>query len=127
MIRLFVAIDVPADLRQRMSGLSRGIPGANWVPEENIHITLRFIGEVFEHAAEDIVHALAEIDADPFDVAISGAGHFETGNKVRALWLGVERNDALIHLRDRDIRRPQTRFHVTVDVLIAYCPHLGRR
>jgi len=135
-IRLFVAIDVPADLRQRMSGLSRGIPGANWVPEENIHITLRFIGEVFEHAAEDIVHALAEIDADPFDVAISGAGHFETGNKVRALWLGVERNDALIHLRDRvesalvrcGIRPEGRRFkpHVTLARLKDVAPEKAR-
>lgn len=100
MIRLFVAIDVPSDLRQRMSGLCRGITRANWVPEENIHITLRFIGEVFEHVGEDIVRALDRIESAPFDLAISGAGHFETGNKVRALWLGVERNEPLARLHD---------------------------
>ena len=58
MIRLFVGVDLPADVRMRLSALGAGVPGARWVPPENLHLTLRFIGEVTETDAEDIHDAL---------------------------------------------------------------------
>ena len=53
-MRLFVAVDLPADLKEQLASLCQGIPGARWVPPENMHLTLRFIGEVDGHAFEDI-------------------------------------------------------------------------
>lgn len=101
MIRLFVAIPIPDQLRVRLAGLRGQIPGARWVPPENMHLTLRFVGELDEHAAEDVHDALERIAADPFDIQLSGVGHFESRGQVRALWAGVARNDALAHFQSR--------------------------
>ncbi len=101
MIRLFVAVDAPAALRRRAASLGRGIDRAKWVAEENMHITLRFIGETPEDRAEDFAEALDRVRAAPLELALSGAGHFGSGRRVRALWLGVEKSEALVALRDR--------------------------
>ena len=89
MIRLFVAIPIPDQLRLRLTGLRGQVPGARWTLPENMHLTLRFVGEIDEDAADDVHDALARITADPFDVQLSGVGHFESRGQVRALWAGV--------------------------------------
>jgi RNA 2',3'-cyclic 3'-phosphodiesterase len=97
MLRLFTGIDLPPELKLSLSTLGAGLPGARWVDAGNYHITLRFIGEVNETMASDIDEALARINAPRFELALAGLGTF--GN--RQLWVGVERNDALVHLRDK--------------------------
>ena len=101
MIRLFVGIALPAELRLRLSLLECGLPGANWVDPGNYHISLRFIGEVDEGVAEDIDEALARIQAARFQVALVGVGQFGSGAAARTLWVGVEKNPALHHLREK--------------------------
>ncbi len=100
-MRLFVALDLPWSLREQLSGLALGLSGARWVPPENYHITLRFIGEVPRHTAEEIDLALAGLRGRGFDLALSGVGTHEKGGRVTALWAGVERNAALDHLRGK--------------------------
>jgi 2'-5' RNA ligase len=101
MIRLFVGLEIPAELRRRMAMLARGVDDARWVAEENLHISLRFIGEVPEDRAEDLAAALDTVRAPTFTITLSGAGHFESGRRVRVLWLGIERNEALKALYDK--------------------------
>ena len=101
MIRLFVGIEVPEELRRRMVLIQTGIERAKWAAEENLHLTLRFIGEISDDAAADAEEALSTIHTPPFPVTVDGAGHFESRKRVRALWLGIERSDALLNLRDR--------------------------
>ena len=101
MIRLFVAVALPAGLRRRLAMLQRGVKGARWVDESNLHLTLRFIGEVEEHRVEDIAGALDRIDVAPFPLALAGAGHFESRGRVRALWVGVDPNPPLVELQGR--------------------------
>ena len=59
MIRLFIALDLPWELKERLALLCGGIPGARWIASENFHLTLRFIGEVFPTQAEEIDLACA--------------------------------------------------------------------
>lgn len=100
MVRLFVALDLPAQVRERLRLLTGAkLPGARWVPPENMHLTLRFVGEVDHGRADDIDGALAGIAARGFDLTLEGVGAFESGRRVHALWAGVERNPALDHLR----------------------------
>jgi len=101
MVRLFVGVELPEDVRERLAFLCAGVPGARWVPPENMHLTLRFIGEVDGHEADDIYHALAAVRPRTFDISLTGVGHFGNGDEVRALWVGVERNAELMALRDR--------------------------
>ncbi|MBV8653288.1 MAG: RNA 2',3'-cyclic phosphodiesterase [Alphaproteobacteria bacterium] len=101
MIRLFVGIELPPELRLRVSLLCGGIPGAKWVDPGNLHLTLRFIGEVDEGTASDIDETLAQIRAPRFTLTLAGTGHFGSGDTPRALWVGVERNPALYQLHDK--------------------------
>src|SRR5258708_16753027 len=97
MLRLFVGIALPPETKLRLSLISAGVPGARWVDPGNYHVTLRFIGEVDEGMAGDIDAALARIHAKPFDLVLTGVGQFGD----RMLWAGVEKNPALLHLRDK--------------------------
>ncbi|MBN8928249.1 MAG: 2'-5' RNA ligase [Rhodospirillales bacterium 69-11] len=101
-MRLFVALDLPWPLRQQLATLSgAGIPGARWVPPENYHLTLRFIGETQGHRAEDIDLALANIRARGFALTLAGVGTFTKAGRSTALWVGVERNPQLDHLQNK--------------------------
>ena len=101
MLRLFVGLELPEDLRARLASLGAGVPGARWTPEEKLHLTLRFIGEVQEHDAEDIHDALSGVYTRRFDMTVAGVGHFESGGQVHTLWAGIEKNPELVALRDR--------------------------
>lgn len=101
MIRLFVGLDLPSSLRDSLESLTGGIPGANWTPPENYHVTLRFIGEVDEDCCEDIHDALSEIRAPAFDLHVAGLGAFESGHRAHTLWVGVPKEPPLVHLRDK--------------------------
>ncbi len=101
MFRLFVGIPLPEDVRAELGRLACGLPGAKWVAPENLHITLRFIGEVGGDVAEDVDHALRRFVMPPFDLAIAGVGWFETGRKVHTLWAGIDRQELLLRLQEK--------------------------
>ena len=101
MIRLFVGLGLPEPLRETLSMMERGIPGARWIEADNYHVTLRFIGEVAEDRAEDIDSALGAVQAPPFALSLAGAGHFGKLRKARSVWAGVEASEPLNHLQAR--------------------------
>ncbi|HEX4260952.1 MAG TPA: RNA 2',3'-cyclic phosphodiesterase [Acetobacteraceae bacterium] len=100
-MRLFVALDLPWEVRRALALLAGGLPGARWVPAENYHLTLRFIGEVPNFQAEEIDAALAAIRGRGFELALAGLGTFEKGGRVTTLWVRGERNPALDHLQGK--------------------------
>jgi 2'-5' RNA ligase len=100
MLRLFVGIEFPPELKLHLSLLCNGISGAKWVDPGNLHLTLRFIGEVDEGMAADIDEALARLRARRFTLLLAGTGVFG-GNRPHVLWAGVERDPELWALRDK--------------------------
>jgi len=97
-IRLFVGLSLPAELAGRLASLGGGIPGARWVEARNLHVTLRFIGEVEEGLARELHDELAEIRSPAFDLNLSGFGTFGRSSPNH-LWAGVEKAADLLHLQ----------------------------
>jgi RNA 2',3'-cyclic 3'-phosphodiesterase len=95
MIRLFVGLELPAEMRTWLSLLRGGVPGARWVDPENYHVTVRFIGEVDEGRFDDIAAALSRIHASAFDLTLESVSTFGKESMPHTLWVGVRRNEAL--------------------------------
>ena len=98
-MRLFVALDLPWEVKEDLSELSCNLPGARWVPEDNFHLTLRFIGEANRLQAEEIDMALSALRVRGFTFSLSGLGWFEKNGRVNTLYAGVERNEHLARLQ----------------------------
>jgi 2'-5' RNA ligase len=101
MIRLFAALPVPPEIAEGLARRQEGVPGARWSPAENLHITLRFFGELTETTAADLDEALGGIGGSPFEIELAGVGAFGEALDVRNLWAGVAPNAALTQLSKR--------------------------
>ena len=99
MIRLFVGFALPSALRTRLCGLGGGVPGARWVRPENLHLSLRFIGDVEDGDADDVDAALRIVAAPAFSLEPQGVGVFGKTSKARTLWAGIAPNPALRQLQ----------------------------
>jgi 2'-5' RNA ligase len=97
MHRLFVAIRPPESIRDLLIDAMDDSPDFRWQDEEQLHLTLRFIGEVDRHVASDVAEGLARIRSRSFDARITGLGRFEQRG-AGALWAGVEPKEPLAAL-----------------------------
>ena len=98
MIRLFAALSLPDDVAQSLLAMEAGVPGSKWRRRDQLHVTLRFMGDVEEPVAAAIDDALATISAPAFSLQLKGVGEFG-GSHPHTLWAGVPGNDALLHLQ----------------------------
>ncbi|GMM92988.1 RNA 2',3'-cyclic phosphodiesterase [Qipengyuania sp. MTN3-11] len=99
--RLFVAIRPPECIRDALIDRMEGLEGANWQGEDQLHLTLRFIGDADGPLAEDIAESLATIGMESFTLALAGVGHFERRGRPHTLWAGVMASKELLALADR--------------------------
>jgi 2'-5' RNA ligase len=97
MHRLFVAIRPPEPIRDLLIDAMDDMADFRWQDEGQLHITLRFIGEVDRPVAEDLAASLERIRFAPFHIRIKGVGRFEQRNGG-ALWAGVEPKEPLAAL-----------------------------
>jgi 2'-5' RNA ligase len=110
MPRLFVAVDLPETIRENLAAMSFGIPGAKWVSPEQLHLTVRFIGDVDGVLFRDIKNILDEVSFAPFSLQLKGVGYFPPRGAPRILWIGLEKSDPLLLLRKKiDSRLLQVR------------------
>lgn len=122
MFRLFAAIRPPRPLREALRGAMGGVSNARWQTDDQLHLTLRFIGEVDRHRAQDIAAALGGVHQAGFDLALDGMGQFDRKGRIESLWAGVTPQEpvkALHNKIDQALARvglePETR---------AYLPHI---
>lgn len=101
MPRLFIAIDMPATITERLATLCCGLPGARWVDPDHMHLTLRFIGDVDSTVFKDVREALCQVRCEPFSLQLNGIGFFPPHGKPRVLWVGIRKNAELLRLRNR--------------------------
>ena len=89
MHRLFVAIRPPEAVRDLLLDTMEGIASIRWQEDEQLHLTLRFIGEVERPVAEDLATALGSLRFEPFAMRVAGVGRFDHRGRG-TLWAGVE-------------------------------------
>ncbi|MDD2337986.1 MAG: RNA 2',3'-cyclic phosphodiesterase [Geobacteraceae bacterium] len=99
MHRLFVAIDLPEKIKLAIHSLRCPISGAKWVAEEQLHLTLRFIGDADDDLLNRIATRLSCITAAPFSLAMMGVGCFPPKRDPKVLWVGVAKNEALLKVQ----------------------------
>jgi 2'-5' RNA ligase len=103
MPRLFTALEIPREAALSLSLLRGGLPGARWIDVENYHITLRFIGDVEGHVADEVADALDRVRRSSFSLTLSGVGAFG-GKKPHSIWAGVAASPDL-HALQGEIER----------------------
>ena len=101
MIRLFAGIELPEDIKEQLYALRGGVPNAKWVEKDNLHITLRFIGNIDEDDANDLHDGFSQLQAPAFDLQMAQVGFFANGLQMRHLWAGVSNYQALDFLHDK--------------------------
>lgn len=110
-MRLFVAVDLDENLRRAAARVTRTLRdrleraetyGISWVGADNLHLTLRFLGEVGEDLTRQVETTLAQpVAVAPFAVEMAGIGTFPPAGSARVIWLGiVSGGDALARLHD---------------------------
>jgi 2'-5' RNA ligase len=121
MPRLFTALEIPRDAALSLSLLRGGLPGARWIDVENYHLTLRFIGDIEGHLADEIASALDRVRRPAFQLGLSGIGAFGS-KKPHAVWAGVEPSPDLNALQ-AEIERICQRLGVPADPR-KFSPHV---
>jgi 2'-5' RNA ligase len=100
--RLFVALVPPVTVQTELAELATPLPGVRWTPAENIHLTLRFIGETPPEKQARFEEALAGVRVEPFILPVTGPGIFAHRGPVRVLWAGAGNGHPRLHqLRKR--------------------------
>ncbi|SBV31446.1 2',5' RNA ligase [uncultured Sphingopyxis sp.] len=120
--RLFVALRPPRPVRTLLLAAMHGISGARWQSDEQLHLTLRFIGEVDRHRAEDIAAALGALYAPAVTARINGVGLFERQDRPHMVWAGVEPHELLAALH-RKVDQLLARVGVAPETR-AFVPHI---
>ncbi|MBN8940658.1 MAG: RNA 2',3'-cyclic phosphodiesterase [Rhizobiales bacterium] len=115
MPRIFTGLEVPETMADDLSRLQGGLGAARWIDPEDFHLTLRFIGDVGERAANDIADMLYAVRKRTIEVTLTGLGSFG-GDKPRSLYIAVKQTQPLMELQaehERIMRRvglePETR------------------
>ena len=122
MPRLFVAIRPPRSIRDQLMKVMTGVEGARWQGDDQLHMTLRFIGEVDGRLANDVADMLGTIRSRRFDIALDGIGMFDRKGRIDTLWCGVRPHEPLAALH-RKIDNALVRLGLSPEGR-AYLPHI---
>jgi len=124
-MRLFVALDIPNEIRtaisQYVDELRRVAPDAKWVRAESYHVTLKFIGE-WKRDVREMISVLETIQATAFDVSFRKSGFFTKAQSPRVFWVGIEADDSLPALAHK-VHEACSALEIETEAR-AYSPHL---
>ncbi len=109
-MRLFIGIAIPPETGELLWSLTGGVPGAQWMPAESYHLTLRFVGEAGRAEAEELDELLAAIALPGFELSLAGIDYFGSAARPRVIWAGVDPSLPLHQLArkvDRAVRQAE--------------------
>jgi len=101
-MRIFVAIDLDTEIRQKIARFLDGVcpfaPDARWVTAESLHVTLKFIGEQKPEQVDAIKDRLRRVKANAIEIRFTGTGFFPTPRSPRVFWIGIQAGPELVKL-----------------------------
>lgn len=97
--RLFFGIRPPSPIRNTLRGVMSGVSNARWQDDTQLHVTLRYIGEVDTPLAEDIADAASRLSFEPFEAGIAGVGFFEKKNRPALLYARIVPTEPLMRFQ----------------------------
>jgi RNA 2',3'-cyclic 3'-phosphodiesterase len=104
-MRTFIAVELPDDIRERIGtyieAIEAGISGVKWVAPENLHLTIKFLGEIEPADVERLSHCVEQVakECRSFTMGLSGIGFFPTEKHPKVIWIGADGGeDALLDL-----------------------------
>jgi len=95
--RLFVALVPPAPVRAELAALAAPLGGMRWTPADNLHLTLRFIGETTPERQDALADALRRVRVESFVLPVGGTGLFPSRGPAKVLWAGVGHGHPRLH------------------------------
>ncbi len=109
-LRLFVAMDVPQELKDTLGAAipaAESVPGMKWVRPENVHFTLKFLGNVEEEKLDRLTKAVRDVaDAHAaMEISTGGYGAFPRPERARVFWLGLEKGKQELTSLAKDLDR----------------------
>jgi 2'-5' RNA ligase len=123
MKRLFIALEIPAGCKQALAALDPHMAGLRWLPEDQIHLTLSFLGQVGPAEEEVLREALDEVRVPPFFLPLQGVGVFSARGKPSVLWAGVGKGHPHLFVLHRRVQDAALRAGLEPD-LKPFHPHV---
>ncbi len=128
MIRLFIALNIPDDVKSKLIELRNSVAGSNykWESKEKLHLTLKFIGDIQDDLLNPIISEINFIqNFSAFDCAVTNFGFFFRDNKPNILWAGLKIDESIYELVDKieaslekfSIKREKRKFHPHLTLL----------
>lgn len=100
-MRLFVGIPMPEEVADRLLMLNGGLPGARWIARQNLHLTLRFLGDAEQAQAEDLIEALERLHLAVATIQIAGLGLFGDRRRQQQLYADIQQDPELTRLNQK--------------------------
>lgn len=98
-MRLFIAVPLPDKVKDALLEIREPIEGVRWQNPEQMHLTLKFLGDTPRQEISGIEQELKQLAAEPFSMDISGVGQFPKSGPPRVVWAGVSDNELLLQLQ----------------------------
>lgn len=119
-MRCFIAIEIPRNIREEIKKIQKQIPEfrGKLTEPENLHLTLKFLGEIDEEKVEEVKRRLREIKSKKFEGELDSIGFF-SGNAIRIIWIHINNSEQLQEEIDKklsDIFKKEKRYmgHLTI-------------
>jgi 2'-5' RNA ligase len=125
--RLFVALTPPETVRAELAELATAFDGVRWTPRENLHLTMRFVGDTEPEKQAAMEEALTRVKVEPFILPVENVGIFPSRGPAKVLWAGIGRGHTRLYQLRKQIDEALLSVDMTIDVR-NFHPHftLGR-
>ncbi|RME54353.1 RNA 2',3'-cyclic phosphodiesterase [Candidatus Woesearchaeota archaeon] len=104
-MRLFVAVDVSKEVKDHVyeiqHQMTSGLAKVSWVPKSNLHLTLKFLGEVSDVLVDEVKKRLSLVKFEPFKLTLTHLGFFPSKEYVRVMWIGINPEHKMIELQQK--------------------------